>query len=164
MILNAGPETLQSRHLTDWSLAQASSTLCTEFHWNESTTFWVISLTSKNEWMMFLLTCDKKLTKSQLSPTHASRRTNQRKHSNLLWWRWIYLIMIIHGGLDTSVLVWCSGWWWCHWHGKYSGWHTEHAGVSNGLRMAQHQGSLSASWTVDLNCPSYWPQQGQWPR
>jgi len=25
-----------------------------------------------NEWMMFLLTCDKKLTKSQLSPTHAS--------------------------------------------------------------------------------------------
>ena len=23
------------------------------------------------EWMMFLLTCDKKLTKSQLSPTHA---------------------------------------------------------------------------------------------
>ena len=25
-----------------------------------------------NEWMMFLLTCDKKLTKSQLNPTHAS--------------------------------------------------------------------------------------------
>ena len=27
-----------------------------------------------NEWMMFLLTCDKKLTKSQLSPTHASTK------------------------------------------------------------------------------------------
>ena len=27
------------------------------------------------EWMMFLLTCDKKLTKSQLNPTHASKNT-----------------------------------------------------------------------------------------
>jgi len=31
--------------------------------------FWKVTM---NEWMMFLLTCDKKLTKSQLNPTHAS--------------------------------------------------------------------------------------------
>ena len=34
--------------------------------------------------MMFLLTCDKKLTKSQLSPTHASTKrkiTDERKHN-----------------------------------------------------------------------------------
>ena len=37
-----------------------------------------------NEWMMFLLTCDKKLTKSQLSPTHASTKrkiTDELKHN-----------------------------------------------------------------------------------
>ena len=36
------------------------------------------------EWMMFLLTCDKKLTKSQLSPTHASTKrkiTDELKHN-----------------------------------------------------------------------------------
>jgi len=36
-----------------------------------------------NEWM-FLLTCDKKLTKSQLSPTHASTKgkiTDELKHN-----------------------------------------------------------------------------------
>ena len=32
-----------------------------------------------NEWMMFLLTCDKKLTKSQLSPTHASTKRKKKK-------------------------------------------------------------------------------------
>ena len=34
--------------------------------------------------MMFLLTCDKKLTKSQLSPTHASTKrkiTDELKHN-----------------------------------------------------------------------------------
>ena len=37
-----------------------------------------------NEWMMFLLTCDKKLIKSQLSPTHASTKrkiTDELKHN-----------------------------------------------------------------------------------
>jgi len=37
-----------------------------------------------DEWMMFLLTCDKKLTKSQLSPTHASTKrkiTDELKHN-----------------------------------------------------------------------------------
>ena len=37
-----------------------------------------------NEWMMFLLTCDKKLTKSQFSPTHASTKrkiTDELKHN-----------------------------------------------------------------------------------
>ena len=37
-----------------------------------------------NEWMMVLLTCDKKLTKSQLSPTHASTKrkiTVELKHN-----------------------------------------------------------------------------------
>jgi len=37
-----------------------------------------------NEWMMFLLTCDKKLTKSQLSPPHASTKrkiTGELKHN-----------------------------------------------------------------------------------
>ena len=37
-----------------------------------------------NEWMMFLLTCDKKLTKSQLSPTHAPTKrkiTDELKHN-----------------------------------------------------------------------------------
>ena len=40
-----------------------------------------------NEWMMFLLTCDKKLTKSQLSPTHASTKrkiTDELKHNKHL--------------------------------------------------------------------------------
>jgi len=38
-----------------------------------------------NEWMMFLLTCDKKLTKSQFSPTRASTkrkiRSDELKHN-----------------------------------------------------------------------------------
>ena len=40
-------------------------------------------LEGMNEWMMFLLTCDKKLTKSQLSPTHAStkRKTGLYTHT-----------------------------------------------------------------------------------
>ena len=39
--------------------------------------------------MMFLLTCDKKLTKSQLSPTHASTKrkiTDELKH-NAGWYK-----------------------------------------------------------------------------
>jgi len=41
-----------------------------------------------NEWMMFLLTCDKKLTKSQLSPTHAStkRKITDELKRNAGWY------------------------------------------------------------------------------
>ena len=43
--------------------------------------------------MMFLLTCDKKLTKSQLSPTHASTKrkiTDELKH-NAGWYE-VYIV------------------------------------------------------------------------
>ena len=39
-----------------------------------TTVLWSFNPGWMNEWMMFLLTCDKKLTKSQLSPTHASTK------------------------------------------------------------------------------------------
>jgi len=40
-----------------------------------------------NEWMMFLLTCDKKLTKSQLSPTHAVINSYCVRLVSSLWHR-----------------------------------------------------------------------------
>ena len=51
--------------------------------------------------MMFLLTCDKKLTKSQLSPTHASTKrkiTDELKH-NAGWYE-------VHEGSPVEVQLW----------------------------------------------------------
>ena len=48
-----------------------------------------------NEWMMFLLTCDKKLTKSQLSPTHAS--TKRKKKIRVDW--------VVNSGSGNRALV-----------------------------------------------------------
>ena len=55
--------------------------------------------------MMFLLTCDKKLTKSQLSPTHASTKrkiteTDELKH-NAGWYE-------VRGGSPVEV-QWAVG-------------------------------------------------------
>ena len=74
--------------------------------------------------MMFLLTCDKKLTKSQLSPTHASTKrkiTDELKH-NAGWYKvcegspvevqwavgntWYYLCLrICRGNVITAVCL-----------------------------------------------------------
>jgi len=63
---------------------------------------------SMNEWMMFLLTCDKKLTKSKFSPTHASTKrkiTDELKH-NAGWY--IFLLVDACVGLNWLLVSFLS--------------------------------------------------------
>ena len=56
--------------------------------------------------MMFLLTCDKKLTKSQLSPTHASTKrkiTDELKQLHFLPWLSLWSIHIDYSACYTIV-------------------------------------------------------------